>query len=260
MGPLLTTAFGVPQDQIVNMPAWAEDLMGPTQYEITAAMPPETTKGQFQLMMQSLLADRFHLAFHHETRDFPAYELMVAPGGLKIKEVTPDPNPAPPGTAPKLSSLGSDGFLKLPPGPNSMVMMRGETQRMKFQERTMAEFVTNLGTTLTQALGTDLTQNPGRPRPRVVDKTGLTGKYSFILEFNCVGCGRTNASIRNQVFGPQPQTDAPAAAPGDPQDTGGLPSFQTALERQLGLRLVKAKDVPLDVVVIDHVDKVPVEN
>jgi uncharacterized protein (TIGR03435 family) len=55
-----------------------------------------------------------------------------------------------------------------------------------------------------------------------------------------------------------PQGDVSAAA--SDQSGGGLPTIFTAVEKQLGLRLEKVKDVPLDVIVIDHVDKVPTEN
>jgi uncharacterized protein (TIGR03435 family) len=40
----------------------------------------------------------------------------------------------------------------------------------------------------------------------------------------------------------------------------GLPNIFTALERQLGLRLIKTKDIPLDAIVVDRVDKVPAGN
>src|ERR1035437_1952238 len=47
---LLPTAFGVGADQIVGAPAWARTIGGPDQYEVTATMPPTTTKEQFQVM------------------------------------------------------------------------------------------------------------------------------------------------------------------------------------------------------------------
>ncbi len=86
---IITTAYGVRLDQISG-PAWFDDP-GPN-FTITATMPPDTTKAQFQLMLQNLLAERFHLALHHETRNFPGYDLVVAPGGLKLKPWAPDPN------------------------------------------------------------------------------------------------------------------------------------------------------------------------
>jgi len=55
-------------------------------YDITATMPPATSTDQVLLMMQSLLAERFQLVLHHETKEVPMSALVVAKGGLKIKE------------------------------------------------------------------------------------------------------------------------------------------------------------------------------
>lgn len=126
---------------------------------------------------------------------------------------------------------------------------------MKCQELSMAQFATILSGKI--ALALDLF-DWGTKRPRVSDKTGLTGKYNFILEFSCDGCvGSGNMATRRGSVGP-PQGDVSAAA--SDQSGGGLPTIFTAVEKQLGLRLEKVKDVPLDVIVIDHVDKVPTEN
>jgi uncharacterized protein (TIGR03435 family) len=72
---LLRKAWDIQTDQ-VSGPAWVSDFMGPGQYFVDATMPPNTTKAQFQLMLQNLLAERFHLKVHHETRNFPGYELV----------------------------------------------------------------------------------------------------------------------------------------------------------------------------------------
>lgn len=76
----------------------------------------------------------------------------------------------------------------------------------------------------------------GQWSPRVVDKTGLSGTYEFRLEF-----GKAS----------QP------AGPANPTDPEGGPSIFTAVEKQLGLKLVGGKKVTLDVIVIDHIDRVP---
>jgi uncharacterized protein (TIGR03435 family) len=59
---------------------------GPYSYNISVTMPPDTSDRQIQSMMQNLLAERFHLVFHHETRNFPGYELVVADGRPLMKE------------------------------------------------------------------------------------------------------------------------------------------------------------------------------
>lgn len=257
MMELLRRAYDVapflPEDQVVGGPAWIRDLMGPS-YVIDATMPPDTTKEQFQLMLQDLLAKRFHLAAHHETQNFPGYDLVVAKGGPKLKEARPTPEPAAAsGTVRQV--MGNDGFPILPPGPRNFAVMSPGAQRVKCQELSMAQFATILSGKI--ALALDLF-DWGTKRPRVSDKTGLTGKYNFILEFSCDGCvGSGNMATRRGSVGP-PQGDVSAAA--SDQSGGGLPTIFTAVEKQLGLRLEKVKDVPLDVIVIDHVDKVPTEN
>ena len=87
---LLTKAYGVLQDQISG-PDWLET----EAYSIVAKIPPSTTADQFNLMLQNLLAERFHLTLHHETREFQVYSLLVAKGGPKMKPSPPDAD-APP--------------------------------------------------------------------------------------------------------------------------------------------------------------------
>jgi uncharacterized protein (TIGR03435 family) len=53
-------------------------------------MPPGTTNEQFQLMLRDLQAERFHLVLHHETKEFPGYELVLASGGTRLKEAAPE--------------------------------------------------------------------------------------------------------------------------------------------------------------------------
>ena len=84
---LLTRAYDVWFDQ-VSGPAWLNDGSA-YAYRIDATLPPNTTMEQFRLMLQNLLAERFHLRLHHETKLRPGYELVVASGGPKLKEWNP---------------------------------------------------------------------------------------------------------------------------------------------------------------------------
>ena len=90
-------AFNVATDQLAG-PAWLRDFASANNYTIVATVPSDTTKEQFEKMLQNLLVERFHLVFHRETRNFPGYELVVDKGGPKFKEVTPTQgaNPDPP--------------------------------------------------------------------------------------------------------------------------------------------------------------------
>ena len=93
----------------------------------------------------------------------------------------------------------------------------------------------------------------GSPQPRVVDRTGLTGIYEFTLEF-----AGTMPLAPGIVPSAPPADDAGMPIANDPGE--GLPNIFTAVEKQLGLKLVKVKDVPVDVLIVDSADKVPTEN
>jgi uncharacterized protein (TIGR03435 family) len=254
---LLARAFDVSTDQISG-PAWIREVGSANNFTIVATMPTNTTKEQFQLMLQNLLVERFHLVFHHETRNFPGYELVVDKGGPKFKEVTPTQG-ANPGEGMQFgaamnASRGADGF---PDVPGSRVMGqggRGGQQKTKYQERTMAQFISNLGYLIGSSQGKSVLE--GFPQPRVVDKTGLTGTYTFILEYY----NATTANLGSRLppgVAPDPGNVAPPAA-GDPD--AGLPNILTAIQKQLGLRLNKTADVPVDMIVVESLDKVPTEN
>jgi uncharacterized protein (TIGR03435 family) len=114
---------------------------------------------------------------------------------------------------------------------------------------------------VSEALEADFLADATAPRARVIDKTGLTGKYDFSLEFYCAGCRGPRAIVATlPLLAARAQADSPPAAAANEPEGGGLPNIFAALEKQLGLKLEKVKDVPVDVIVIDRVDKVPTEN
>ena len=77
---LLMRAYGIQYDQLRG-PAW----MDKTQFDVVANVPPGTTAEQFREMLQNLLAERFRMQVHHETRAEAVYELTVAKNGPKLK-------------------------------------------------------------------------------------------------------------------------------------------------------------------------------
>jgi uncharacterized protein (TIGR03435 family) len=109
-------------------------------------------------------------------------------------------------------------------------------------------FCRGLGADINMSNGTPI----GSPQARVVDKTGLTGTYEFTLEF------------AGSMASPELAPSAPAeGGPGMPladDPTGGAPDIFTAVEKQLGLKLVKVKDIPVDMLMVENADKVPTEN
>jgi len=237
LGRVLMVAYGVALDQISGLPDWAETQA----YSISAKIPPNTTKAQFNLMLQNLLAERFHLALHHETREFQVYSLLVAKGGPKMKPSSPD---ADAGTPPAGNDrLDSKGFPVLQPGAR-VVTVTGMGAFYPFvrstHKETMPEFAEHLGAWINMSNGDGIVRG-SPPAPHVFDKTGLTGEFVFTLEF------------AGSAF---PASSPPE--PGIPNDGSG-PTLFVVLEKQLGLRLEKGK-AGLDVLVIDHVDRVPTEN
>jgi uncharacterized protein (TIGR03435 family) len=245
MFSLLMRAYDVELDQIIG-PSWVMDNMGPNLYQIDATMPADTTKAQFQLMMRNLLVERFHLELHRERRNFPGYELAVAEEGPKLKESRPNPDVVVPHTS-QMPKRSADGTLALPPGPQMFTSLGRGMVIVQAQEKPISDLVKGMGRLIAQSLGEDPNDFASR-KPRVLDKTGLNLKYDFTLRFACDGCqsGAANGGL---------------AAPPNPTDSpGGLPNIFVALQRQLGLKLVKVKDIPLDVIVVDHVDKTPTPN
>lgn len=235
MRSLLMRAYGVTGDRIRG-PSWIENAISPV-FSVSATMPPETTKEQFQEMMQNLLAERFHLAAHHEMRDFPAYELVTIDKGQKLRASNPE----------------VAGFPVLPPGMTYLRASspggRGVRVNRSTHQETMAAFCARLGAFVNNSTGAPY----DAPIPVVVDKTGLAGTYEFHLEFS--GSVALPSDLATEVL-LRGGTVTPSA---DDLSAAG-PSLFSALEQQLGLRLVKAKSVAVDVVVVDRIEKVPAEN
>ncbi len=242
---ILTLAYDLAPDQL-SAPSWMDDPQG-SKFTITTTMPPETTKEQFHLMLQNLLTDRFHLTMHRETKEFPGYDMIVASGGPKFKEWAPDPNADP--NADGQRGFGENGFPLLQPNKPGMVtayqLGLGTTPYMirVSARQSMTDFAKRVGRFVNDSNGLVA----GAPQPRVTDKTGLSATYEFKLEFQGV-------SITPGAPALAPGADAPPVS-----DPGG-PDLFGALEKQLGLKLVKVKNVRVETLVIDHADKVPTDN
>ena len=190
-------------------------------FDLSARMPEGATREQFRTMLQNLLADRFLLKTHMETRDFPSLALVVAKSGFKLKPAAAgDPAPAPP------HSASVADWPTLPPG-RPQVAAHYSTSG----EYTLVRFRMQLEP-LSMFARMMRTYPDGPP---IVDKTGLPGTYSFALEFSRVPNGAN------------PETPPPA------------PDEFTAVKDQLGLELV-SKKLPFDVVVVESFNKLPTEN
>ena len=205
------------------------DWLGSDRYDIVAKIPDGATREQFQAMLQKLVADRFHLVLHHETRDLQGYQLTVGRNGSRLKPaVEDDAAPQDLSTPPKIDPTG----YPILTGPG-IILMEGR------KGNSVAVFVTAKAQPLSALI--DLISREFRLP--VLDKTGLGGKFDFQLE-----------------FAPQPPGALLAAPPDSvPVADDSAPNLIVAIPQQLGLRLLPRK-IPLDILVVDRADRVPTEN
>ena len=189
---------------IVGGPAWLRTERFEVQAVLPDAAPPTSVEaflnGQapaLEAMLRAMLADRFKLVLHREMRDAPVYALVTARGGARVTAAKAD----------------EPTFYRL--------------NRQRDANGQMVDHLVVSKANMTY-VGIMLGIVTRRP---VVDRTGMTGEYSFDL-----------------AFAPQ---DAPAG------DTSA-PSLFTALQEQLGLRLEDSR-APVETLVIDRIER-PSEN
>jgi uncharacterized protein (TIGR03435 family) len=178
----------------ISGPGWLDD----NRYDIVAKAPAETTTERQRAMMQTVLAQRFKLAFHRETKEMPAYVLTVAKSGHKLKQSE------------------SEGEMELKPGGNNKM--------------------TAAFTRVTLAQLSEMASSP--LQGVVVDHTGLKGSYDFTLDLS------------------------PFLGGGDFRPTGiedMIAIFIQAAKEQLGI-IIEQKKVPVEILIVDHAEKIPVEN
>ncbi len=228
---LLIRALGMKNYQLSG-PDW----LASEAFEIVAKVPLGATTAQLDTMIKSLLVERFQLAYHHEAKEMSVYELLVGKDGPKLKESDLSIQPAArePGEPAPRPSTDEKGFPVLP--------QRRTVQLIGRVTDGIAHWAAN------QQLISELASFLERPVNRpVVDKTGLTGQYDVRLSFD-------------DTTQTGPGQAGPAADGTRLDDTpSGGPNVFKAVEQQLGLKLQPAKD-PIDVLVIDHIEKQPTEN
>jgi uncharacterized protein (TIGR03435 family) len=214
-------AYAVRPYQVVGGPDWVNSI----HFDVDAkAANASATTEEVRLMLQALLADRFRLQLHKETRNIPAYVLSIAKGGTRLRPPTAG-NCSKPGS---LTATGGPTPPSAGKGPAPMIFPCGRMggtgspggSRMDGGEVPIAELVRLLTLQL--------------KRP-VIDKTDLKGTFDIHLTY--VGTNPLSAP---------PTTDEPSAQ-------FGLTIFD-AIEKQLGLKL-EASRTPSDVLVIDGVQE-----
>jgi len=253
---LIAYAYEVPTFRVSGQDA----VIDGQRWEINATLPEGTKKEQIPLMVQSLLADRFGLKIHRESKEHSIYALVIGKGGLKMKAAVDSPTPPPaadaadgaanPGAAPGLNIkqdgkggatiAGSPmGDVKVSPSPDGTIHM--EMSRVPMA-------------TLIQ----QLSQYLDRP---VIDMTELKGNYQVAFDFPI-------SALLNMV---RAQGIAIPGLPAGAAGGGGLPGGADAASdpaamnsvfksvENMGLKLEPRKQ-PLDDIVVDHIEKNPTEN
>jgi uncharacterized protein (TIGR03435 family) len=190
---VMLNAYGIQDDReyMIAGPEW----LTAEHFDVEAAFPATAQVSAVQQMIQSLLADRFKLVLHKESRDLPNYRLVVAKGGPKISPVE---------AGASQTSGGAGHFVA------SKITMQ------KFADL--------------------VARQAGRP---VMDETGLSGVFTFSLDWSPAASLRVDSA--------------------ESGDSSSGPSIFTALQEQLGLKLEPGKG-PMDVLVVDRMEKLPTEN
>ena len=233
MKDYIALAYRVKNYQISG-PEW----IGSERYDIAAKLPAGAAREQTRDMVATLLADRFQMKFHHETKEFPVYALVVGKGGPKMKESAQDANAGSGRGNIDITAGGGRGGSGADLGNGSSFMI-GEN-RLDAVKLNMTLFADMLARFV--------------DRP-VVDLTELTGAYDFSLVFSPEDfrAMRIRAAIAAGISVSLPPETMRAVLEGASGD-----SLFAAIEA-LGLKL-DARKAPLDVLVIDHVEKTPSEN
>ena len=139
-------AYAVQRIRVLGGPVWADS----DQFDIVAkAESADATRDEIRSMLQTLLAERFKLVVHHETKEMHAFSLVLAKSGSKFKVAAPD------------RKSGMTDTV----GPNGQ-------QRTVLEASPLRVLVSMLANTL------------GSP---VVDKTGLDGLYDYTIEWPDAG-------------------------------------------------------------------------
>jgi uncharacterized protein (TIGR03435 family) len=233
LADVIRQAYNVHSYQLRGGPAWLDS----ERFHIVAKVPAGASKEDLRAMFRGLLAERFHLGTHRETPDGRSYDLVVDKGGPKLKAPT---GGAAPGQAtigigdagaPEVAANAMGRPVALA-GKNLLTMFSGGSVILLANSQPMSRLAETL---------TGLMDGPVR------DATELAGVYDFTLDFAAPPGAPTGPA------GPPPMYSGAA-----PNDEPPLSVFQ-AVREKLGLRL-EVRHGPIEVLVIDRVEKVPTAN
>ncbi len=247
---LMQQIWNITPEMIVGAPKWLDqdrwDIVAraPRSAVITLARqasgfadqpPPDIHFDDALAMVKKLLADRFQLKVHEESKTLPAYTLSAGKPKMKKSE---------PGTRTKFRE-GPALDSKNDPRDKTPILGRLVT----CQNMTMAQFAAKL-----QSIA------PGYIKSPVLDATSLEGSYDFTISFSPAGAvGRGGAGGGGRDGGGPPAAAPPAGGDINASDPNGAMTLFEAIDRQLGLKLEQTKR-PIAVLVIDNVLQKPTEN
>jgi uncharacterized protein (TIGR03435 family) len=225
-------AYRVKPNQIIG-PDW----LTAQRFTIAAKLPDGASQDQVPQMLQSLLTDRFKMNMHRETREFPVYALGVAKTGLKMTALPSDP---------ESETRGEKAPINIAAGGNGNGVAINLGNGSSFALGPTSFEVKKLDMPTTADMLSRFTDRP------VVDMTELKGRYDFTLDLTPED--RTAMLIRialaqGVVLPPQALRAL---------DFGSNVSLSSSLEK-LGLSF-EPRRAPLDVLVIDSIQKTPTEN
>lgn len=212
-----------------QLPEWVRT----DRYDIEARVAGNPGKDDMRVIMQALLADRCRLKLHRETREVPVFAMVLDKPGKTGRQLQPHVDDPPcanstekPATYNQLQAVTSHGY-PVPCGGDQYIATTGiGSWREGARNVDMARVAESL-------------QGYGRMERPVVDRTGLSGKFDFALEWT-----------------PQQNGLSVDADAGQFQQPG--PTFTQAVHDQLGLKFKEDK-APIEIVVVDHIER-PSEN
>jgi uncharacterized protein (TIGR03435 family) len=238
---LIQQAYDIKDYQISGGPSWITT----DRFDIVAkAETPNLDRETLRQCLQSLLAERFNLKIHRESKDLPIYNLLVGKTGhkLKLSETQPaPPSESQPPDPSKDAKMGVGGGGVAAGGGAAGGVAAGGAPAQKGSQMRMGRGQVSAQMVPVSGIAALLAQQLSRP---VIDKTDIKGSYDFNLQWT------PDETQRGMGFGgvERPVSDAPL--PSDP--TG--PSLFTAIQDQLGLRLEASKG-PVEILVIDRIEK-----
>jgi uncharacterized protein (TIGR03435 family) len=237
------------------------DWMKTEHFDIEAKLPEGTTKDQVPEMLQSLLADRFKMVVHRETRDLPAYVLEVGKNGVKFQPSPADPtDPAPLTDKDGVAMDGPNGQMRVKTtgnpasgGVTQMTGTPGGTVKVSVTDGVMRMESSKMSMDLFRQQLTRFLNEP------VIDKTGLTGTYVVAVDLSIADLTAVARANGFNVPAGGPGGGGSASSGPAPTDSDPAGSSIFSSIEKLGLKLQKEK-APMEVIIVDHMEKSPTDN